>query len=346
MFARLNRRWLFLVIALAALAAVACGESATATSRPTATTEPTATPVPATPTPASQQADARTAEEEEYIEAVRAGWSNFNDKAEDFRAVFSQVYSIKSRLFEALQDAGAGTAFESALGPIEALTPPARFQDDHRLMVDTLTVQVDYDHDVGTAVENQDLSAFAIANATLAESGMLMASGLDPRVCRATQADDVEFQFCDLFSETVPGGDYGAQVYDTMTTFVASVFSRFVGFGPEFEVEDILATVSVIQPEVTQIYSDILGDLEGVDPPDEFAADHGILIQYLKDGLANNQLRSTAVESQDLASYGSLSEEARAIYCGARLQLGAGELREIVRPAFVDLGGLCGGSGY
>lgn len=345
--AKSNHRWLFLTFVVAVLAAVACGESATATPRPTATTAPTVTPIPAAAAPIADGAAALTAEEEEYIGQVRAGWRNFHDKAEGFRAVFGQVYSMKSRLFEALHDAGAGTAFVGALRSIEEIIPPARFQEDHQIMVQTLTDLVAIDLDVGAAVENQDLAAFAIVNARLSEIFLLTASRLDPRVCSVTEAADLPFQLCDSFRETVPGGDYGAQVYDMMARFFAGEFSGLITrFGPEYEVEDILATLSVMQPELTQIYSETVSGLEGLQPPDEFAADHDLLIKYFEDGLAVNRSRSTAVAARDMETYQGLSGDARTLFCDARQQLGAGELRDIVRVAFLDPIMICGGSDY
>ena len=344
--AKSNHRWLFLALVVAVLAAVACGGSATATPRPTATTAPTLTPVPATATPIAAGAEALTAEEVEYIEQVRSGWRNFHDKSEGFRAVFGQVYSMKSRLFEALHDAGAGTAFVGALRSIEEMIPPARFQEDHQIMVQALTELVAIDSDVGAAVENQDLAAFAIANARLTESALLLLSRLDPRVCSATEAADFPFQLCDSFRETVPGGDYGAQVYDTMTRFFAGAFSRLIRFGPEYEVEDILATLSVIQPELVQLYSETQGEFEGLQPPDEFAADHDLLIKYFEDGLAIERSRSRAVAAQDVETYQTLSGEAGALFCDARQQLGAGGLRDMVRVGFLDPISICGGSDY
>ena len=154
------------------------------------------------------------------------------------------------------------------------------------------------------------------------------------------------FRLCDFFSETVPGGDYGAQVYDTMTRFFAGAFSRLIRFGPEYEVEDILATLSVIQPELVQLYSETQGEFEGLQPPDEFAADHDLLIKYFEDGLAIERSRSRAVAAQDVETYQTLSGEAGALFCDARLQLGAGGLRDMVRVGFLDPISICGGSDY
>ena len=340
-----NHRWLFLAVVVAVLAAVACGESATATPA-TATAAPTLRPIPATAVPIANVGEVLTAEEEEYIEQVRSGWRKFHDKAEGFRAVFAQVYSLKSRLFEALHDAGAGTAFDGALQALEEIDPPAQFQEDHQIMVETLSAHVAIDREIGDAVENQDLAAFAIANARLTESSILMASRLDPRVCNATMAADLPFRLCDFFSETVPGGDYGSQVYEKMTTFAAGVFSRSIQFGPEFEEEEILATLSVIQPELTKIHDGTLVEIAGLQPPNEFAEGHNLLVKYLDDALAINRSRSTSVDAQDPAAHRSLSGEARTLYCDAKQELGAGELRDLVRVYFLDPTAICGGSEY
>ena len=106
---KLQKRWIGALFAIAALVAIACGDSATATPPPTATS----TPEPQAG--ATTSAGELTAEEADYIEQVRAGWNEFHSKAGGFREAFGQLYAMQSRLFEALSDAGAGSAFEPAL---------------------------------------------------------------------------------------------------------------------------------------------------------------------------------------------------------------------------------------
>ena len=201
---RLKRKWILSLFSVVAIVLVACGDSATATPLPIATPLPTATPVPTvapadTPVPTPTTATASTgsgeltAEEAEYIEQVRAGWNEFHSKAMEFRSVFAQTYSQKGRLFQALLDAGAGTAFEAALTAVEQIDAPERFKADQELMVQTLTEQVSNDHDVRSAAEAYNLAGFAIANARLAELSILMATQLPESVCRATEAQDLPF---------------------------------------------------------------------------------------------------------------------------------------------------------
>lgn len=63
-------------------------------------------------------------------------------------------------------------------------------------------------------MENQDLAAFAVANARITENSVLQLSRIDHQVCGAVEAADLLFRLCDSFSESVRGGGYGTQVYD------------------------------------------------------------------------------------------------------------------------------------
>ena len=112
----LKMRWLLLGVSVIAAAFLACGASATATPVPTPT--PTQAPTP-TPAPASATSEELTAAGTEYIVQVRAGWNKCHSKAGGFRQAFAQTYSTRPRLFEALIDAGAGSAFEGAYQAVE-----------------------------------------------------------------------------------------------------------------------------------------------------------------------------------------------------------------------------------
>jgi len=114
--AKLQIRWIAALLAVTALVAIACGGSATATPLPTAAATPAPTNTPE-PSPAPQVeatilGTELTVEEAAYIEQVRAGWNEFHTKAGGFREAFGQLYAMQSRLFEALSEAGAGSAFE------------------------------------------------------------------------------------------------------------------------------------------------------------------------------------------------------------------------------------------
>jgi len=159
----------------------------------------------------------------------------------EFRAVFGQTYSQRYRFFQALLDAGAGTAFEAALIAVERIDAPERFKPDQELMVRTLTEQVDTDHEVRGAAEEEDLAAFTVANARLGALAFFMATQLAEPVCRATGAEDIPFSLCSS-NEQVPGGEYGAELKIALDRFAAGFFARIINFGPVYETADIIAT--------------------------------------------------------------------------------------------------------
>jgi len=341
--AKLRKRWVAVLLAIAALVAVACGDSATSTPLPTATSTPapTATPVPS-PTPqaeASTSGVELTAEEADYIEQVRAGWNEFHSKAGGFREAFGQVYALQSRLFEALRDAGAGSAFEGALRAVEQIDPPQRFEGDHQLMLQAMVKMVGYDHDVGRAVENQDLPAFAVANGRMAETGGLMVLQLPAVLCSATNAPDAPFSFC-TSNELLPGGQYGIQLNSAIARFSVGFVSRFSFFPTAFTSEDTLATLAVFQPELIDLYLQTLNEVKEIQPPPDLRTDHLRLVQYLEEQLENNRERNSAVQIQDLDKYREVGGRAIELYCDVRQDISP-DMMQIVLVHFGDDLGLC-----
>lgn len=265
--AKLQIRWIAALLAVTALVAIACGGSATATPLPTAAATPAPTNTPE-PSPAPQVeatilGTELTVEEAAYIEQVRAGWNEFHTKAGGFREAFGQLYAMQSRLFEALSEAGAGSAFEPALLAVAQIDPPQRFQDEHQLMIQAMTKLVGYDHDVGRAVENQDLPEFAVANARMGETSGLMALQLSAALCSVTDAPDQPFSFCSS-NELLPGGQYGVQLNSAIARFNIGVTVRLSIFPPAFTPEDELATLAVLQPEIIDIFLETLDEVKGL----------------------------------------------------------------------------------
>ena len=343
LLAKLRKRWIAAMLAVAALVAVACGESATAIPLPTATSTPapTATPVPSPAPQAGETSSGAelTAEEADYIEKVRAGWNEFHSKAGGFGEAFGQLYAMQSRLFEALKDAGAGSAFEGALRAVEQIDPPQRFQGDHQVMLQAMAKMVSYDHDVGRAVENQDLPAFAVANARMGETGGLMALQLSADLCPATNAPDQPLSFCSS-NELLPGGQYGIQLNSAISRFTVGVAVRLSIFPPAFTPEDELATLAVFQPELIEIFLQTLDEVKGLQPSPDLRSDHLRLVRYLEEQLENNREGNSAVQVQDLDKYREVVGRAIGLYCDVRQDISP-DMMQIVGVHFADVRGLC-----
>ena len=317
---------------------VACGASDTATPVPTAS--PTAAPTPAPATSAEL-----TAAEAEYIEQVRAGWNEFHSKAASFRQVFAQTYAMRSRFFKALIDAGAGSAFEGAYQAVKQVKPPPRFQADHEVMLLAMAKMVGYDHDVGKAAENQDLTGFTVANARMGGTAGQMGLQLSDAVCRATEAPDFPFSLCDS-SRTLPGGEYGVKLNVVLARFDVSLITSLFSIGLHHTDEDVLGALEVLQPERIALYSRTRDEISGISPPADLAAGHDQLIQYLESLLDIGRLQNSAVQAQDLDKYQEEGGRSRKLYCEARQEFASGKMREIVRVHFVDVFGICGNQEY
>ena len=343
-WAKPQKSWIAALFAIAALVAIACGGSDTSAPLPTATLTPapTETPLPgqAPQAGATTPVVELTAEEAGYIEQVRAGWNVFHSKAGGFREAFGQFYAMKSRLFETLKDAGAGSAFEGALRAVEQITPPQRFQGDHQVMLQAMAKMVEYDHDVGRAVDNQDLPAFAVANGRMAETVGLMALQLSAVVCLATNAPDQPFSFCNS-NELLPGGQYGIQLNAAIARLNIGFVARSSIFPPAFTASDQLATLAVFQPETINLYLQTLDEVNALPPPSDLRTDHLRLVQYLEEQLENNREGDSAVQAQDLDKYREVSGQAIGLFCGVRQDISP-EMMKIVRVHFGDDQGLCG----
>ena len=332
--ATFKTRWLLLGVSLIAAVFLACGASAIATAVPTAA-----------PTPASATSEELTAAEAEYIDQVRVGWNEFHSKAGGFRQAVNQTYSMKSRLFEALIDAGAGSAFDGAYQAVQQIKPPQAFQADHELMLQAMAKIVGYDNDVGKAAENQGMVGFTLAETRMAGTGGQMGLQLSDAVCRATVAPDFPFSLCDP-DRSLPGGEYGAMLNAALARFDVSLITSLFQIGPHHTDEDVLGVLEVLQPERIELYSGIRDEISGFSPPADLAAGHDELIKYLETLLDIGRLQNSAVQAQDLDKYQEERGESRKLYCQARPDFASGEMRELVRVHFVDVFGICGSQEY
>jgi len=347
-----RKPWIMAGLIVIVLFVIACGDSATATLVPTALTtpRPTSTPTPtpsptAVPVALATDSDDLNAAEAEYIVQVRAGWNKFHSKAGGFRQVFGQTYSTRSRLFEALIDAGAGSAFEGAYQAVEQIKPPPRFQADHDLMLQEMAKMVGYDYDVGRAAENQDLAGFTVANARMGVTGGLMGLQLSDALCPATTPPDLPFSFCNP-GRTLPGGEYGVELNDSLARLTIGVVLRMSPIGLHYTPEDAIGALAELRPEIIDQWAKARDEISGFDPPGNLIADHDRLVQYLEAQREATGLQISAVQEQDLAKYQEENARSLDLYCEARQVFASGEMREIVRVHFVDVFRQCGSLEY
>jgi hypothetical protein len=188
-------------------------------------------------------------------------------------------------------------------------------------------------------VENQDLPAFAVANARMGETGGLMALQLSAALCSATDAPDQPFSFCSS-NELLPGGQYGIQLNSAIARFNVGVAVRLSIFPPAFTPEDELATLAVFQPERIDLLLQTLDEVQGLQPPPDLTTDHLRLVRYLEGQLENSRERNSALQVQDLEIYREVGGRAIGLYCDVRQDFSP-DMMQIVRVHFGDALGFC-----
>ena len=187
---------------------------------------------------------------------------------------------------------------------------------DHDRYVGHLRVGQKYGAELYQATKDEDLAAFFVAQASLFGTDRL-ASAQSSRVFCETVArtDDVE-QLCARL-EDVPGGRYGARVYDTMREFNAA-FGPRIQFPPPLTAEHRLTVLGLQQPETIALVQRTGDSVRSLQPTDEFGGDHERLLRFFDELLEVNwEIQQAAVARDEDAQKAGFAK-ANGIINGAR----------------------------
>jgi hypothetical protein len=293
------------------------------------------------------------AAERDYIDGVLVALDQFQAQNRKFGEVLGQVYLTNEALFGALAAVGAGTAFEPGLEALEGLHPPAGFEDDHAILLDRQRSLILLDRDVGIAVAEADLERFVVLNMRLALVSNREALRLEPAICEpvmrhlftgsnTTQSPSyLAAVFCDR--SEVSGGEYGTRVRDILATMTTEVNSRgealaFFGLVPVVPDEALLEVANEAFTEMFDVTKTAIGEIRRLEPPEEMAADHRHLLEYLSEleRIMDDGVRDAL--ARDPKAFG-LADFAD-LYCQTRQEIDP-SYRAIVRVHFADLFGIC-----
>ena len=219
-------------------------------------------------------------EEIAYTDGLAAGMREFSSRVAVFGQRFSQQYANSEALLEALDGAGAGTAFEAARDVIVALEPPDSFRAEHARVLQYLDEAVRLDREIGRAIEERDIVLFVVSNIGLGRNGDHAALDLDPAICRAMRLNP---RLCGLSIAETTGSAYGDAVRAALAEFNAGFGSdgRFLDLVENLiSDDDMLRLVETTHPELKLFVTDARGALSLLSPPSEFQADHERIIAF------------------------------------------------------------------
>ena len=280
-----------------------------------------------------------TAAEQAYLDDVEGVAMLIGEKFAHFGELMGRVYATRGALFEALEEAGAGTAFDAGLAAMEALEPPERFRDDHALGLDGLRDFQRVDREVGQAVVDNDLVAFALANVQLGRLSVVNPLQHSSTFCLARFNDSPHLCERPDFSSS---GEYGEELYSIMSRLETDV-GPAVGAGqlPALNDEEILEILNAVAANALEILEQSGEDVRALDPPDGFEAGHDRLVRYLGDLLEVATTWRQAVEGGDLAAASVQTQRLREVSCTAVGEFLVGPIAPFV---LVHFGGIppCG----
>lgn len=288
---------------LVALVALACGSDSNGE---TEADGPTAT-----------AAETPTAAEQAYLDELAGVTPLIVENFDKFGEILTQVYETRGALFGALEEAGAGTAFDAGLAHLEALEPPERYRDEHTLAVDDLRELQRIDRLVGQSVVDVDLVAFALANVELGRVANASPLQHSEAFCFARYDSG---QLCERpdFSSS-PG--YGEELYTILSRFETDA-GPAVGAGvPSMNDEERLEVANTLAPGAVATLEEMAESLGALTPPESLQADHDLIVRYAGDVLELATEWRDAAEAGDLAALPAQGEQIMALFCTTALEL-------------------------
>ena len=278
--------------------------------------------------PTATPAGTPTAAEQAYLDEVENAAGLLLENFARFAEVMSGVFATRGALFGALGEAGAGTAFDSGLAAMEALEPPERFRDEHELALDSLREFQRLDRQVGQAVADADLVAFALANVQLSELSAESPLQHSETFCLARFIATPHLCERPDFSSS---GGYGEGVYSIVSRIETDVGPALFGSElPALSDEEALEVLAAVAPGAIDALEQIESDVRALDPPAEFVADHDVLVEYLGDFLGIASERRQAAERGDLEAVRAQLPLLIELFCGT-----ANELSPTITPFVV-----------
>ncbi len=267
------------------------------------------------PVPTPQPTLELTSLEQDYLFQISAAWDLFGTKAASFRTVFAQAWPTRERLFTALYDAGAGTAWDDSLAAVEKLEPPRRFQDDHEILLSGLAEIVRNDAAIGESLKDDDLVGFIVGNSESGITILLLFSELSPRFCQAFFDRDDPNAPC-RSGEPLPGAEYGLKLELIMLHFEAQFGPRTGPFEAAFaSEEEITAALDQLFSPLVSVTEATLAELSQLEPPEDLRGDHEILVQYVTDQQSQVLAALDAIEAADEEIFDQLGEDGFTLFC-------------------------------
>ena len=291
-------------------------------------------------------------DESDFLRRVGTAFRQSEANFDRFSRILSQEQESAEALLSALSEAGAGTTFDPVIEALEELEPPERFRADHEVALEAMRAIGAADKEIGQAAKDEDIVAFTVGNMNLGLLQSELALDVSPEYCEAFINDPVNRPICE---RDAGGGEYGLALRSIMSRFQAEFSPRIgalmgpdtglfaaVTFAPVLTAEDYSRLDAAVGADIEDVLERTRRDVQALDAPADFQADHDRLLQFLDGALEVVQAALEAGEQQDSLRRTEVLQRGRAAFCSTADDFSP-EFQAIVDVFFDPDPGFCAG---
>lgn len=276
--------------------------------------------------PTSQAESEASEEVSAYISSVSSVQVRVDDGFDGVSEALTVSYNTREVLFSAIRDVGYQGIASSTLILAEAISPPENYAADHEAWLAHRRLAVEKAKEITEAIEAQDLQAMFAVFTALDQDWAAIFVASHREFCLALNQNSTLCQAPD----DLPGGEYGAEVYEVLRLNSLANLGLFDFFG-DMSPEERSLRLDQVQPQIESNLKAGGDAMKAIDPPDEYEAEHQALIRYFDDQYANAVAITQANEERDEATIDELFTASGVVFEAALDEMSP-EYREVAAP--------------
>ena len=261
-----------------------------------------------------------------YLDAIRGIDEQIGSIVNEIDEALNASWPTRGRLFAVLDEAELATTFVTMLEQASALEPPDGYNADHQLYLASLSESAELAEEMQAAIDEEDLVNFRlrITDLFLSRANLLLRASLT--FCSGVLQQS-QPPHC-LPPVPAPAGEYGAALRDIGRRYQTEFNARVGSFPPAMTAEERNTALGVLQPAIISALEQAGDEVSALDPPDEFRADHEVILRYFTDTLDVSRAISQAAEDADQEALDAQFGRSGSVLCEAARAF-SDEAREI-----------------
>ncbi|MCL1592836.1 MAG: hypothetical protein M3132_00610 [Actinomycetia bacterium] len=261
-----------------------------------------------------------------YLSSVADVESTVEDSFDQVSDALAISYNTREVMFTAIRDVGYEAVVESALTQAEAINPAEGYVADHEAWLAHRLLATEKTVELTEALDAEDLQMMFAAFSVLDQDWAAVLRVSRREFCVAVS----EFSALCQAPHDLPGGDYGAEVYEVLRLNTLATFGLFNFFG-DMTPEERSLRLDEVQPQIESSLRAGGDAMKAIDPPDEYEVEHQALIRFFDDQYANAVAITQANSERDDATVLELFRASGVVFDVALKEM-SDEYREIAAP--------------